>query len=73
MRNQKRKGFEHFRTLTKKQQKHFRKNCHEHGGVYWFNQALNDNDLFFGFIGGNFHWDKTPQGLKYWSRIANKK
>lgn len=64
---QKRKGFEWYRMLTKKQQKQFRKNI----PCKYFMLHMNYVDTFFVFMLSAFPWDSTPQGGKYWNRIAN--
>ena len=68
-----RKGFQWYKTLTKKQQKQFRLNCHrceDLKGIKNLNLVLNETLCFFRFVYYGFDFDKTPQGYKYWEDLA---
>lgn len=70
---QKRKGFERYRMLSKKQQKQFRFNCirEEKTDSEWLQWRLNQVDTFKGFLTGSITLALTKQGFRYWNRIAN--
>ena len=69
---QKRKGFEWYRMLTKKQQKQFRKECikEEPSDCGWFQYSLNRVDTLYGFLTGSIIFSKSEKGSEYWNRIA---
>lgn len=72
----KRKGFEWYRILTKKQRKEYRKNSHT-GGAFIFGSKrihynMNRVYTFENFIFSSFLFNRTRQGIKYWKSIINK-
>lgn len=73
-----RKGFEWFRTLTKKQQKRFRLECHRYmcrigsEGARWFHWIMNEVSDFNFFMNGSFTKDESVFGLEYWNNIRKR-
>ena len=69
----KRKGFEWYKMLTKKQQKKFRKNAiniHPFGNR-WLSFCLNDVRSVEDFINSVIP-KYTPEGYEYWENIIKK-
>lgn len=70
-------GYEWYRTLTKKQQKQWRKNRLDnirwHGAkMKFFYADLNNSMTKRDFLYTSFIFSTTPQGIEYWRNIANK-
>lgn len=68
------KGFEWYRSLTKKQQKQWRKERLKLSkrSMETFYYMLNNTFTFSSFISGSFALSSTPQGHNYWKNIVNK-
>lgn len=67
---EKRKGFEWYRMLTKKQQKQFRKNFISEEKLFSFCFIMNRAIKYVDFIQCSFSFKNTPQGHDYWWRIS---
>lgn len=67
-------GFQWYKSLTKKQQKQWRKNClnYPKNNLKHFYNSLNVPCSLEDFIFGSFVFSNTPQGAEYWINIANK-
>jgi hypothetical protein len=63
------KGSYWFSFLSEKEQKEFRENCEKQDRD--INSKMDSNYRSFGdFILCSFNWDKTSEGIKYWSNIS---
>lgn len=74
MKQEIKKGYEWYRTLTKKQQKQWRKNLLKYckNNLKHFYNILNRSDSLKDFMYNSFIFRDTPQGHDYWRNIANK-
>lgn len=66
---ERKKGFQWYKTLSKKQQKQFRLNCHRYNGIGFFQLSMNQSIPFDLFLIFATMLENPPQGKKYWDSI----
>lgn len=73
----KKRGYHWFRMLTKKQKKQYKENIKNFDLIgkdwmWWYKIRMNQPENAYLFIILSFDIDKTPQGRRYWSNVADR-